>query len=117
VVKISLWPARQLLDRALRIRAFTDVLQIGGLDLVAERLHHRLAADLVLVGPAEVADRSEIDESDFQLALGGGVHNARAGQEHRRRGGNHDPLHGELQVPDGRNDHPGLRRRPRASRD
>ena len=63
--------ARELLDRALGVGAFADVLEIGGLDLVAERLHHRLAAEVMLIGPAEIADRAEIDEADFELVGGG----------------------------------------------
>ena len=63
--------AGELLDRALGVRTFADVLEKGGLDLVAELLHHRLAAELVLIGPAEIADRAEIDEADLQLVGGG----------------------------------------------
>ena len=35
--------------------------------LVAERLLHGLAADVVLVSPAEIADWAEIDEADLEL--------------------------------------------------
>src|SRR5262249_38111423 len=69
--------ARQLLDRALRIGPFVDVLEVAGLDLVAEMLDQRLAADLVLIGPAEVADRPEVNETDLQLILGGRSERAR----------------------------------------
>ena len=62
--------AGELLDRALGIGTFGDVLEIGGLDLVAERLYHGLAAEFVLVGPAEIADRADIDEADLQLVGG-----------------------------------------------
>src|SRR5580692_134126 len=57
----------QLLDRAFGVGALGNVLEISGLDLAGERLFHGLAADVVLVTPAEIADRSRIDETDFQL--------------------------------------------------
>ena len=59
--------AGQLLDRALGVGALGDILEKGRLDLVAQRLLHRLAAEVVLVAPAEVADRPDIDEADLQL--------------------------------------------------
>ena len=59
--------ARELLDRALGVRAFADVFEIGGFDLVAEFLEHREAGQIVLVGPAEIADRAEIDEADLEF--------------------------------------------------
>ena len=65
--------ADQLLDGALGVGAFRHVLEIGGLDLVAEFLHQRLARQFVLIGPAEVADRAEIDEPDLQLVGGQGA--------------------------------------------
>ena len=70
--------ARELLDRALGVGAFADVLEIGGLDLVAERLRQGLAADFMLVGPAEIADRAEIDEADFELVGGRSAPNVAA---------------------------------------
>ena len=63
--------AGQLFDRTLGVRAFADVFEIGGFDLVAEFLDDRLAADLVLIGPAEIADRSEINEPDLELVRSG----------------------------------------------
>jgi hypothetical protein len=60
----------KLLDSALGIR-FRHAFHIGGLDLVAERLLDRLAADVMLVAPAMVAHRAHIDEADFQLLLSG----------------------------------------------
>ena len=72
VVKISLLPARASCSMARSaVGTFGYVLDIGRLDLVAERLDHRLAADFVLVGPAEVADRADIDEADLELVGGG----------------------------------------------
>jgi len=68
VVKISLLPARTSCSMApFGVRPFADVLEIGRLDLVAELLDERLASNFVLIGPAEIADRSEIDEANFQL--------------------------------------------------
>ena len=75
--------ARQLLDRALGVRTFADILQERGFDLVAEFLEHGEASEVVLVGPAEIADRSEIDESDLELVGGGSAGQACSGNEHR----------------------------------
>ena len=60
----------ELADHALGVRPFGDVLDVGGLDLVAEMLDHRLAAELVAVGPAVVADRPDVDEADLERLLG-----------------------------------------------
>ena len=65
--------ACQPLDRTLGIGPFGHVLDIGGLDLVAERLVDRLAGDVMLVGPAEIADRPDIDEADLEPVRGLGV--------------------------------------------
>jgi hypothetical protein len=59
--------AYQLLDGAFGVGAFGDVLDIGGLDLFAERFLKGLTAEVVLVSPAEIADRTEIDEADLEL--------------------------------------------------
>ncbi|MHC2703024.1 hypothetical protein ACVMHZ_006187 [Bradyrhizobium liaoningense] len=64
--------ADQLLDRALGVGAFGHVFEVGGLDLVAQFLHQRLTTEVVLIGPAEVSDRTHIDEADLQLVGGGG---------------------------------------------
>ncbi len=63
---------RELFDGALGVRAFADVFQERRLDLVAQCLHHLAAADFVLIGPAEIADRADIDETDLQLVGGAG---------------------------------------------
>jgi len=62
-------------DNPLGIGAFWHVLDEAGLHLVAQFFFHVLAALLVLVGPAVVADRADVDEADLQR-IGG-----------RRRGG------------------------------
>ncbi len=62
--------ARQLLDCALGVGSFGDVFQIGGFHPIAEGGDDRAAADVMLVGPAEIADRPEINEADFQFAGG-----------------------------------------------
>ena len=67
--------ARKALDGALRVRALRDVLDIGGLDPIAELFFDGAPADVVLIGPAVVADRSDVDEADLQLVrteCGGG---------------------------------------------
>ena len=61
--------AHELLDGALGVGTLRHVFEIGGLDLVAELLDHRLPRDLVLVGPAEIADRAEVDEPDLQFVV------------------------------------------------
>ena len=63
--------ARKLLDGALGI-GLRHALHVGRLDLVAEGFLDGLAADIVLVAPAVVADRAHIDEADFELLLLGG---------------------------------------------
>ncbi|MGY4350003.1 hypothetical protein ACVWXM_006496 [Bradyrhizobium sp. GM7.3] len=73
--------ADELLDRAFGVGALRHVFEKGGLDLVAELLHQRLACQLMLIGPAEVTDRAEIDKSDFQLVGGGGCTDAPGKQE------------------------------------
>ena len=89
--------ARQLLDRALGVRPFWHLLQIGRLDLVAERLDHGQAALIVLIAPAEVADRADIDESDLQLVLG----RRRRSKRQQGGGGNQEFPHGLLSQSDG----------------
>ena len=62
-----------------------DVLEIGGLDLVAEFLLDLQAALVVLIGPAEVADRADIDEAGLELVLAPGRPTARATAARRRQ--------------------------------
>ena len=56
-------------DHVLGIRAFGDILDIGGLHLVAEMRLRLLAADIVLIGPTEIADRTQIDKANLQRAI------------------------------------------------
>ena len=63
----------------LGIRPFGDVLDEHGLHRAAEMVLRLLARDVVLVGPAEVADRPEIDEA--------GLDRLRGGEPARREGG------------------------------
>ena len=95
--------AGELLDRALGVGALGDVLEEGRLDLVAERLLHRLASDVMLVAPAKVADRPDIDEADFQLI--GGVSAA------ERSGGDREDRRHSDDVPFLHDLHSGLERR------
>jgi hypothetical protein len=88
--------ANQLFDRALGIGTFADVLEIGGLDLVAEFLDHGLARKFMLVGPAEIADRAKIDKADFELVGGGRAEQACSGGEHHCRCRNENLPHGFL---------------------
>ena len=66
---------RRIVDRAvplyqLGIRAFWHVFHVAGFDLVTELLDHRLAALLVLVGPAVVANRADINEANLEWISG-----------------------------------------------
>jgi hypothetical protein len=83
----------QALDDALGVGAFRDVLDEGRLDLVAERLLHGLAALVVLVGIAEIADRPDIDEADLQLVLRRGRAAQPEGGQRGSRGHDLESLH------------------------
>ena len=61
---------RELADHALGVRALGHALDVLGRDLRAERLLHLLAADVVLVGPAGVADRAHVDVADLERLAG-----------------------------------------------
>ena len=59
-------------DDSLGVRSLGDLLDVGGLHLVAEPGLDRLAAEVVGVGPAGVADGAHVDEADLEgLDLGG----------------------------------------------
>ena len=58
-------------DHAFGVCAFWHVLHIAGFDFIAEFLDQLLATLLVLVGPAVVANRADIDETNLQR-IGGG---------------------------------------------
>ena len=90
---MSLWPERTScsIERS-RVGTLVDVLEVRGLDLGTELFHDELSADLMLVGPAEIADRPEIDESDLELALGGCVVGGCAGSEGRSCGGHNEHI-------------------------
>ena len=74
--------ARQLFDRSFGVGTFADVLEVGGLDLVAEFLDQRLPRNFMLIGPAEIADRAEIDKAYLELVGGGCAEQACSGGEH-----------------------------------
>src|ERR1700682_2384222 len=93
--------AHQLFDRTLGIRTFADVLEERRLDLVTEFLDHGLARQFMLVGPAEIANRAEIDKSDFELVGGGSAEHACSGGEHHCRCRNENLSHGFLLTPRG----------------
>ena len=59
----------QLVDDALGVRPLGHVLDEVGVDLVAELLLDRLQPLVVLVAPAVVADRPDVDEADLGLGL------------------------------------------------
>ncbi len=56
---------RHLRHRALGVGAFGHGFLIDRLDLVAEMLFDGEPALVVLVGPAAIADRADIDEADL----------------------------------------------------
>ena len=66
------WRAKRVIVRVRRRGLRGHVLDVDGLDLVAERFLDGQAPLIVLVGPAVVADRSDVDESDLQLVGAGG---------------------------------------------
>ena len=102
--------ARELLDRAFGVRAFADILEERGFDLVAEFLDHLEAAEVVLVGPAEIADRAEIDETDLEFVGGGSAEQACSGGEHRCGCRDENLAHGFLRFTDGWTISPDARR-------
>jgi hypothetical protein len=53
-------------DHPLGIGALGDVLHVVGGDLLAEFLCQHLASLFMLIRPAMVSDRADIDEADFQ---------------------------------------------------
>ena len=59
--------ARQPFDGAVCIGTFRNILDIARLDLVAQFLLDLLAALVVLIGIAEVADRADIDPAGLEL--------------------------------------------------
>ena len=65
--------AHKLFDGPFGVGTFGDVFEIGRFDPVAKGGDDRSAADLMLIGPAEIADRPEIDEADFQFVNGVGL--------------------------------------------
>ncbi len=64
--------AGHALDRALGVGAFRNAFEEGRLDLVAEFLLQRLAADIVRLRPAAIRLGADIDEADLRLILGAG---------------------------------------------
>ena len=79
----------ELADHALGVGALGDVLDVARLDLAAERLFHLLAALVVLVGPAGVADRADVDEADLR-GVGGLRGEGQGGRDGERGGGEHE---------------------------
>ena len=92
VVKMSLCPVRAScsIERSASAPSGTFSRYVR-VDLVSERLHHRLAADVVLIGPAEIADRADIDEADLELVGGRGVE-GHGGEPCGRGHGEDDPF-------------------------
>src|SRR5664279_879192 len=78
---------RKLADHALGIGALGHVLNIFRRDLAAQRLFHFLAAEVVLIRPAGVADRAHVDEADLERLAGLGLRGG--GQRQRYRAGGH----------------------------
>ena len=65
----------EVIHDALGVRTFGHVLDEGRLDLIAEMLGGGEAGLVVLVGPAEIADRAEVDEADLHRICGLGPAN------------------------------------------
>ncbi len=67
---MTLWPcAAELVNYALGVVAFGNILDMRRFDFVAELLLEGEQALMVLIAPAMVADRTDVDEADFGLAL------------------------------------------------
>ena len=77
---------RQVADHAFGVRALGHVLDIARLDLAAECGLHRLPAFFVLVDPAGVADRRNVDEGHFERQCGRHL-GLRHQASHAQRGG------------------------------
>jgi hypothetical protein len=60
--------ARQVAESLLRFRAFRHIFNIRRLDALTEFGLDRLACLVVRIGPAAVADRTDVDEGDLQRA-------------------------------------------------
>ncbi len=76
----------QVFDDGRRALVFGDVLDIVGDHFPFEMVDHGLAAFFMRPGPAEIADRAEIDVADLQRFIreGGAAHQRQCGS---RRGG------------------------------
>ena len=83
--------AGEALEDALGVRAFGDVLDVSGLNLVAEFLLDGEAALVVLVGVAKVTDRAGVDPAGLELGRFGGGNAESQGQ--RRAGQKYGLLH------------------------
>ena len=58
---------RHLGHDPLGVRAFGYALDVGRLHPITQRIFNREPALVVLVTPAEVTDRSDVDESDLEF--------------------------------------------------
>ena len=79
----------ELADHALGVGALGDVLDVARLDPASERLLELLAALVVLVGPAGVADRADVDKADLR-GVGGLRGEGQGGRDGERGGGEHE---------------------------
>ena len=61
---------RQIAHHALAVCPFGHGFDIAALDLPAQRLVHRLAAQFMLVGPARLANRADVDETGLERVRG-----------------------------------------------
>ncbi len=77
---------RHLGQHPLGVGALGHILLKRGLDLVAELLDHRPPSKLVLIGPAAVADRADIDEAGLNLVLSEGGPAKQQPEAERRAG-------------------------------
>src|SRR4051794_26323018 len=62
----------EVVQDPLGVRSFNHVLDLGGPDPVAVMLGRGLAGHVVLIAPAEVPDRADINEADLQRFRGAG---------------------------------------------
>jgi len=61
---------RHLTDDALCVRSFWHALNVSGLNLVAQSFFNGQTANIVLMGPAEIADWTDVYEADLDIVFG-----------------------------------------------
>jgi hypothetical protein len=79
--------ARELAEHPLRIRSLRHGLDELRLHLAVQRFLHLPAAEVVLKGPAGLADRADVDEADLQRLGALALRARRQARSSQRAGG------------------------------